>query len=40
MGTEGYFPGLKRPGREADHSSPSIADVKNDVAVPPLPHMS
>jgi hypothetical protein len=23
------FPGIKRPGREADHSPPSSADVKN-----------
>jgi len=26
----GYFPGAKRPGREADHSSPSNAEVKNE----------
>jgi hypothetical protein len=31
---------LKLPGREADHSPPSSADVKNDGAVPPLLHMS
>jgi hypothetical protein len=29
MGTVGSFPGVKRPGREADHSSPSSAEVKN-----------
>jgi hypothetical protein len=28
-GTGGSFPGVKRPGREADHSPPSIAEVKN-----------
>jgi hypothetical protein len=28
MGTRGSFPGVKRPGREADHSPPSIAEVK------------
>jgi hypothetical protein len=28
-GTRGSFLGVKRPGREADHSSPSSADVKN-----------
>jgi hypothetical protein len=28
MGTRGYFPGGKRPGREADHSPPSSAEVK------------
>jgi hypothetical protein len=27
-------PGLKRQGREADHSSPSSAEVKNDSAIP------
>jgi hypothetical protein len=31
MGTGGYFPGGKaRPGRDADHSSPSSAEVKNE----------
>jgi len=29
MGTEISFPGIKRPGREADHSLPSSADIKN-----------
>jgi hypothetical protein len=30
MGTGGYFPGGKaRPGRDADHSPPSSAEVKN-----------
>jgi hypothetical protein len=33
-------PGVKRPGRGADHSSPSSAEVKNGVAMPPLPHTS
>jgi hypothetical protein len=28
MGARGPFPGVKRPGREADHSSPSSAEVK------------
>jgi hypothetical protein len=32
--------GVKRPARETDHSSPSSADVNNDGAIPPLPHMS
>jgi hypothetical protein len=31
------YPGVKRPGREADHSPPSIAKVKNCWAVPPPP---
>jgi hypothetical protein len=30
-------PGVKRPGREADHSPPSSAEVKNGGAIPPLP---
>jgi hypothetical protein len=29
MGTRGSFPGVKRPGREADHSPQSSAEVKN-----------
>jgi hypothetical protein len=28
MGTRGPFPGVKRPGREADHSPPSNAEIK------------
>jgi hypothetical protein len=28
MGTRGSFPGVKRPGREADHSPPASAEVK------------
>jgi hypothetical protein len=32
-------PGVKRQGREADHSPPSSAEVKNDGATPPLPHV-
>jgi hypothetical protein len=35
MGTGALF-GVKRPGREADHSPPSNAEVKNGGAVPPL----
>jgi hypothetical protein len=30
MGTRGSFPGLKRPRREADHSPPYSAEVKNE----------
>jgi hypothetical protein len=34
----GIFPrGVKRHGREADHSPPPSADVKKDGAIPPLP---
>jgi hypothetical protein len=32
--------GLKWKGRETNHSHPSIAEVKNGVAVPPLPRTS
>jgi hypothetical protein len=32
-------PGVKRPGREADHSPPS-AEVKNTGPIHPLPHTS
>jgi hypothetical protein len=28
MGTRSSFPGVKRPGREADHLPPSSAEVK------------
>jgi hypothetical protein len=28
---------IKRPEREADHSPPSSAEVKNSLALPPLP---
>jgi hypothetical protein len=31
MGTGGSFPGVKRSGREADHSPPSSAEVKECV---------
>jgi hypothetical protein len=32
--------GVKRPGREADHSPPSSAEVKSGGAIPRLSHMS
>jgi hypothetical protein len=31
VGTRDSFPGVKRPGREADHSPPSSAEVKEWV---------
>jgi hypothetical protein len=34
-----WVPGVKWQGREADHSPPSNAEVKNGGAIPPLPHM-
>jgi hypothetical protein len=34
------IPGIKRQGREADHSPPSNAKVKNGGAVPPVPNTS
>jgi hypothetical protein len=33
-------PRVKRPGREADHSLPSSAEVKDGGAIPPLLHKS
>jgi hypothetical protein len=39
VGTGGDFPGGKWPGREADHSPPSSAEVKNRGAIPRLPHV-
>jgi hypothetical protein len=33
-------PGIKRPGREIDHSPPSSAEIKNDGVTLPLPLMS
>jgi hypothetical protein len=33
-------PEVKRPGRDPDHSTPSIAEVKNGGAIFPLPRMS
>jgi hypothetical protein len=35
MGTRGFFPRIKRPGREADHSLPSSAEVKECVELHP-----
>jgi hypothetical protein len=40
MGTERSFPGVKRPGREADHSSPISAEVKNTLIYTSTPHIS
>jgi hypothetical protein len=40
VGIWGYFPAMKRLGLEADHSLPSGTEVKNDRAIPPLPHTS
>jgi hypothetical protein len=37
MGTVGFPPRIRRPGREADHSPPSSADVEKSGAIPPLP---
>jgi hypothetical protein len=38
MCTGGFSLGIKRPGPESDHSSPSSAEMKNDGARPSLPH--
>jgi hypothetical protein len=37
MGTRVSFPGVKRSGREDDHSPPSSAEVKVRGGIPPLP---
>jgi hypothetical protein len=37
MGAGGFFPTIKRQGREADHSLASNAEVRNGGAIPPLP---
>jgi hypothetical protein len=37
--TTDFSSGVKRQEREADHSSPSSAEIKNDGAIPPLHHM-
>jgi hypothetical protein len=34
------LPGVKWPGREADHIPPSSAEAKDGGAIPPLSHMS
>jgi hypothetical protein len=33
-------PGVRRPGREADHPPPSSAKIKNGEAITPLPQTS
>jgi hypothetical protein len=36
MVTGGSFPGVKRPGREADHSPPASVEVKKCGSIHPL----
>jgi hypothetical protein len=38
VGSVSNFAGYKGSEREADHSSPSSAEVKNGGAITPLPH--
>jgi hypothetical protein len=38
--TGALSPGIKRKGREADHSPPTTADVKKNEFIYPLPHTS
>jgi hypothetical protein len=40
MGTGVQSPGVKLPGSEADHSTPSSAEVKNSGFMPALSHTS
>jgi hypothetical protein len=37
--TGDYFPGVKRPGREAEHSPPSSAEVKNEWSCTSTPYV-
>jgi hypothetical protein len=37
MGSRGCFLGVKRPGREADHSTPSSAEVNNAWSYASIP---
>jgi hypothetical protein len=37
--SEAIFQGVERSERKADYSPPSSAEVKNDGAIPPLPHV-
>jgi hypothetical protein len=38
MRTGALSPGVKRPGREADHSSPTSAEVKKMWIYTSIPH--
>jgi hypothetical protein len=38
-GSGAHFPVVNRPGREADDLLSSGAEVNNNGAIPPLPHM-
>jgi hypothetical protein len=38
VGTRGFYPKMKRPEREADHSPPYSSEIKNGGTIPPLPH--
>jgi hypothetical protein len=40
VSTGALSPEEERPGREVDHSPPSSVEIKNDGAIPPLPHAS
>jgi hypothetical protein len=40
MGIRGFSQGVKRPRRDADHSPPSSAEVKDYVYIHPLSHTS
>jgi hypothetical protein len=40
VGVGRFFPGVKLLGREAEHSPPSRAEVKNGGVIPPLSHTS
>jgi hypothetical protein len=39
VGIAGCFSGIKRPGRESDHSPPFSTKVRNDGAIPHPPYV-
>jgi hypothetical protein len=40
VGAGALYPGVKRPGREADHSPSPSDEVENGGSIPPLPNVS
>jgi hypothetical protein len=40
VGTGGSFPGVKRPGRESDHSPPTTAEVEETLVCTSAPPIS
>jgi hypothetical protein len=38
-GYQNFFPGVKRPGLDVDHSPTCIVDIKNDLSYTSTPHI-